>query len=173
MLGLGSVETCYIKNGNYLIKGNGNKKEWILYKSATNKIYEKYKNNDTIFVIDASVNNNTIKEKYRYKNTAKWTYKNSETGKAEVLKYNEYVFITDQGTEYFYYHKKYKIDPTLFADHKYGHFSDFVLLSGCIPLDINKDLGPYNCSWSAEDFFFEKLEDTVFKIPYHLILKNK
>ena len=55
-IGLGMTETFHIKNGDYLITGDGSKKEWVLYKSSTNKIYEKYKNNDTLFVIDAGKN---------------------------------------------------------------------------------------------------------------------
>jgi hypothetical protein len=171
--GLGSVETFYIKNGDYLIKGNGQKKDWILYKSSTNKIYEKFKNNDTLYVTDASINNNSIKEQHHHKNAAKWRHENYETGKSEIIKCDEYVFITDQGNEYFYYNKKYKIDSKLFANHKHGHFGNFVALSNCIPLQINKNVGPYNCDWFAGDFVWEKIDDSVFKVPDNFVLKNK
>jgi hypothetical protein len=172
-IGLGTIETFYIKNGDYLIKGNGSKKEWVLYKSSTNKIYTKYKGNDTLFVNDASINHNKIKDKYHYRKAATVTEKNSVTGKKETIRRDdEYVFITENGDEYFYYNRKYKINSKLFVNHRHGHLSEFVGLSNCIPLVMNFNVGKYNCEKFAGDIVPERLDNSFFAIPNDLVLKE-
>ncbi len=175
-LGLGSEETFYIKNGDYLIKGNGSSKEWSLYKSSTNRIYEKYSRNDTVYAIDAGINNNTIRYKYHYKNVTSKKSEDTIKGKIKWIELHdrEYVFDTENGVEYFYYFKKYKINAKLFSQHKYWHWGDFVTLSNSIPHIIIFQVDGYTCEKMAyDDFISEKLDDSLFDLPKNLLIKEK
>lgn len=171
-IGLGMKEIFHIKNGDYLITGDGSKKEWVLYKSSTNKIYEKYKNNDTLFVIDAGKALPPIEKKYHYRNSSKITDTDTKTGKKTKRKDSEYVFIIGQSQVYYYYNKKYKINGKLFLNHKYDYLSDFVSLSNCIPLSSNYNIGEFNCSKTAYEFIPDTLDDKLFEIPKNLIIKE-
>lgn len=171
-IGLGMTETFYIKNGDYLITGDGNKKEWVLYKNTTNKIYEKYRNNDTLYVIDAGKDLPAIEMKQHFRNSSKTLATNSKTGKIAKRKDNEYVFIIGESQVYYYYNKKYQLNGKLFANHKYEYLSDFVNLTNCIPLARNYTFEDFNCSKTAYEFIPETLNEKLFEIPKNLIIKE-
>lgn len=170
-IGLGNNEVFYIKNGDYLITGNGINKEWILYKSSTNKVYEKFRNNDTLYAIDAGINTDTILETYHYKKSAIIKDKNIKSGKTTILKCDEYIFKLSYKMEYFYFNKKYKIDTKLFSNYKLEHLADFINLSHSIPLLRNYIVCDYVCDKNAIEFIAEKLDDKLFAIPNNLIIK--
>lgn len=172
----GDAETFYIKDGNYLIKSNGLLKEWILYKNSTNRIYEKYKNNDTIYSIDAGIYDNPIHYKHHYKNVTSKKIEDPITGKFKMIELHdrEYVFDTENGVEYFYYYKKNKINAKLFSQHKYQHWNDFVNLSNSVPYIWIFQIDGYTCEKSTyDDFISEKLDDSIFDLPKNLLIKEK
>ncbi len=173
LIGLGTNEIFYIKNGDYFVTGNGLKKEWILYKSSTNKIYEKYLNNDTLFIIDAGVESEAILKKYHYRKSATISDKNNNTSNTNSIKYDEYVFILASSIEYFYFNKKYSIDYKMFTNYKSEHLGKFIMLSHSIPLIRNFTIGEYNCNKNAVEIIPQKIKDDFFEIPKKLITKIK
>lgn len=171
-IGLGDMETFYIKNGNFLITGNGLKKEWILYKNSTNKIYEKYKNNDTLYVIDVGINKDSILETYHHRAKSTITETTNGVTKTRIEKYKECVFSLNNTMEYFYYYKgKYKVDSRLFAKFRHEHFGNFIAISNCLPAIRNYNTNNFNCNKTADSFIAEKLDDKLFEIPSNLIIK--
>lgn len=172
-IGLGNIEMFYIKNGDFLITGNGLKKEWILYKSSANKIYEKYKNNDTLYVIDASINNDTILDTWHHKTSVKITSTVNGVKKTRTEKYKECVFNLNGRMEYFYYFRgKYKVDSKLFANFKREHFGNFLAISNSLPAIRNYNIDGFNCNKNANYFTPGKLDDKLFEIPCGLIMKQ-
>lgn len=173
-IGLGNTETFYIKNGDFLITGNGQKKEWVLYKSSTNKLYEKYKDNDTLYVLDTRINNDIILDTYHHRTKSTITETTNGVTKTKVEKYKECVFRLENTMEYFYYYKgKYKVDSKLFSNYKREHFGNFIAISNCLPVIRNYNTDGYNCNKTADTFTSEKLDNKIFDIPANLIVKQK
>ncbi len=175
-IGLGNKEIFYIKNGDFLITGNGLHKEWILYKSLSNKIYEKYRNNDTLFVTDAGMNNDVIFDTYHENVKSKITETINGVTKTRIEKKKECVFRLESTMEiFYYYHGKYKVDGKFFANFKHEHFGNFIKISNSLPAIRNYNTEGFNCNKNADSSSFssEKLDDKLFEIPSNLIVKQK
>ncbi len=159
----GTEEEFFIKNGNYLIKSNGTKNEWKLYLSSTNLIYEKRRNNDTLYTYNAGINKDTILEINSYKSHSK----NDTSGLREV------VLHCNSGSQYFYYDKKYQMDQSLFSRHKVNNLNSYLRKSNSIPLTMVFETHNITYEKMSRGIEPQKLEYSIFAIPKNLIVKNK
>ena len=159
----GTVEEFYIKNGDYLIKSNGSKNEWKLYTSNTNFIYEKFRANDTIYITNAGLNNDTIHKTNFYKNHLK----------NDTLELKEIMFHCSSGAQYFYYSMNYKMDGSHFAKHNLNNLSSYLKKAAAIPLIQVQETHSYTIEKTFTKIESLKLEPSTFTIPKNLVQKIK
>ncbi len=159
----GTTEEFFIRNGNYLSKSNGTNYEWKLYINATNLIYEKRRNNDTLYTKNASLNSDTIHKINAY----------NSNSKNDTSKLMEVVLHCTSGTQYFYYDKKYQMDQSLFSQHRVNNLSAYLRKAGSVPL--TEVFESHNITYEKIAISIEpqKLEANFFALPKNLILKTK
>lgn len=152
---LGSEQEYFIKKGNYKSISNGTMFQWQLYLNNENKIYNKLAASNSAFWLDASQAAETI------------TKIEVVTNAAEVLGYscNVVVITTPTATEKYYFNSKFAVDPTVFVDHKYGNWSEFVAQSKALPLKTVIDNSQFLLESEAKSIKASKISDDFFELP--------
>ncbi len=152
---LGTEQEYIIKKGNYKSISNGTMFQWQLYLNNENKIYNKLAASNSAFWLDASQAAETITKIEVVKNAA------------EVIGYScdMVVITTPTATEKYYYNIKFAVDPSLFVNHKYGNWADFVAKSKSLPLKIVIDNSQFILQSEAKSIKASKVPDDVFELP--------
>lgn len=152
---MGSVQEYYIKNGNYKSITNGSLVQWQLYVNKDNKLYNKMGNTETLLWNDGSVNQDEVLKAEVNKGTT------------EILGYkcDELSLTCKSGTQKYYFSTELSVEPTLFINHKFGNWYDYVLRSKALPLKSIVENAQFILVSEATAVKAMKLEDVFFRLP--------
>ena len=144
-----------LKGGNYRTTSNGTYLLWQLYVQKDNKLYTKVANSNSIFWNDGAENKDEVLKAELTKNAL------------EILghKCDELVLTCKSGVQKYYFTSKFKLDPKLFENHKFGNFYDYVVKAKAVPLKITIDNVQFTMESVATSVDTQKIDDTLFELP--------
>jgi hypothetical protein len=130
---MGTRQEYLIKNGDYKSLTNGSLVQWQLYINKDNKLYNKLATSETILFTDGSVNTDEV-----------LSYELNK-GVAEVLgnKCDELILTCKSGIQKYYFCSRYGVDATLYKNHKYFNWYNYLCRANALPLKLvveNKEL---------------------------------
>jgi hypothetical protein len=150
------------KGGNYRIKSNGTFLQWQLYRRADNRVYTKFSNSPSILWNDGAVNPDEVLKSELNKNVV------------DVLGYkcDELILTCKSGVQKYYFNSKFKIDPKVFENHKFGNLYEYVSKSGAVPLKIVIDNVQFTMESVAASVEVQKIDDGLFALPADATLEK-
>jgi hypothetical protein len=159
---MGSRQEYMIKNGAYKSVANGLLFQWQLYVSTDNKLYSKMANSDSLLWTNAGINPDEVLE-------AKLI--DEET---EILGYRctGLILKCKSGTQKYYFSTKLPVDATLYVNHKFGNWYDFISRSKSLPLKAiieNEQLILENVATEVNRM---ELDNKVFELPANSSVKT-
>lgn len=121
---MGTLQTYYIKGGNYKSVFNGLFIKMQLYSNIENKSYSLTAKSDSLYWEDYSKNKD-VATKYEI-----------EKGKETVMGIvcDVIIVYTSKSKTYYYYNKKYAVNPEVFAEHQYGNWYYIISKTKALPL---------------------------------------
>lgn len=152
---MGTTQEYFIKGGNYKSLANGSIFQWQLYVNSDNKIYSKMSNSETVLWNEGLENKDEIIKTELNK------------GVSEILGYmcDELIFTCKSGTQKYYFNSKFSVDPSLFVNHKFGNWYDFLLKSHALPLKAIIDNAQFTSEIVATEVVEMKLDNHLFELP--------
>lgn len=152
---MGTTQEYIIKGGDYKSSSNGTLVQWQLYINKDNKLYNKMSNSETIFWNDGNTNPDSIISVEINK------------GVTEILGYkcDEVVLTCKSGLQKYYFNQKIAVDISLFKNHLYGNWYDFLKVSKSLPLKSIIETQQFTLVSEATDIKEMKLDDKVFQLP--------
>ena len=159
---MGTTVEYNLKEGNYKTISNGTFLLWQLYVQQNNKLYTKFSNSNSVFWNDGAENKDEVLKIDLNKKAL------------EILghKCDELVLTCKSGVQKYYFTSKFKIDPKLFENHKFGNFYDYVVKSRALPLKITIDNVQFFMESVATSVEEQKIDDTLFKLPEDAMLEK-
>ena len=151
---LGTTQTYFIKGGDYKSETNGTFVQWQIYVSKDNKLYNKMANSETLIWNDGAINSDTVLKAELNK------------GVTEILGYkcDELILTCKSGVQKYYFNSKLSVDPTLFVNHKFGNWYEFVSRSKSLPLKSIVDNAQFTFESVATEVIPMKIEKGVFEL---------
>lgn len=152
---MGTTQEYIIKGGDYKSSSNGTLVQWQLYINKDNKLYNKMSNSETIFWNDGNTNPDSIISVEINK------------GVTEILGYkcDEVVLTCKSGLQKYYFNQKIAVDISLFKNHLYGNWYDFLKVSKSLPLKSIIETQQFTLVSEATDIKEMKLDDKEFQLP--------
>lgn len=152
---MGTVQEFLIKGPDYKYSSNGSIFQWQLYNSKANKLYKKMTNSDFIQWNDAGTNSDKVISVVLNK------------GVAEILGYkcNEVVLTCKSGVQKYYFNEKFAVDISLFKNHLYGNWYEFLKVSQSLPLKSIIESQQFTVESVATEVIEMKPEDKEFRVP--------
>lgn len=152
---MGTTQEYIIKGGDYKSSSNGTLVQWQLYINKDNKLYNKMSNSETIFWNDGITNPDSIISVVINK------------GVTEILGYkcDEVVLTCKSGVQKYYFNQKIAVDISLFKNHLYGNWYDFLKVSKSLPLKSIIETQQFTLVSEATDIKEMKLDDKEFRLP--------
>jgi len=152
---MGTTQEYIIKGGDYKSSSNGTLVQWQLYINKDNKLYNKMSNSETIFWNDGIINPDSIISVVINK------------GVTEILGYkcDEVVLTCKSGVQKYYFNQKIAVDISLFKNHLYGNWYDFLKVSKSLPLKSIIETQQFTLVSEATDIKEMKLDDKEFRLP--------
>lgn len=152
---MGGTQEYYIKGGNYKSVTNGTLMQWQLYVNSENKLYSKMSNSETVFWNDGLTNPDPIISIKLNKNVIK------------ILGYecDELILTCKSGIQKYYFNSILKIDVSLFENHKFGNWYDFLKESNSLPLKMIIDNAQFTMVNIATEVKEMKLNEKDFQLP--------
>lgn len=152
---LGISQEYYIKNGNYKSITNGTFAQWQLYVNSENKVYSKFANSTSAIWNDAIVQGDEVIE----------VKINREVLEILGKKCDEIILICKSGIQKYYFSSKLGVDSTLFKNHKFGNWFDFISKSNSLPLKMIIENPQFTMTSIATSATETELQDSFFRIP--------
>lgn len=152
------------KNGNYRTELNSNPRSWSIYKPESNKIYtfQEGEASGICTVTDAGADyESTLSGKLpRIEKQDTTVVINGRNCEVVTVKWKS-------GTYSYYYEKGYlQVDPKLFKAHIYDGWSEFLQLSGALPVRIVKEVnGMSTATMDLVSATPETIDIKLFDIP--------
>ncbi len=155
---MGDTQEYYIKDGNYKSVTNGTLMQWQLYVGSENKIYSKMSNSETVFWNDGLTNTESIISVELNKNVI------------EILGYkcDELILTCESGIQKYYFNSTLKVDVSLFENHKFGNWYDFLKESNALPLKMIIDNAQVTMENIATEVKEMKLNEKDFQLPENI-----
>lgn len=152
---MGTTQEYIIKGGDYKSSSNGTLVQWQLYINKDNKLYNKMSNSETIFWNDGITNPDSIISVEINK------------GVIEILGYkcDEVILTCKSGVQKYYFNQKIAVDVSLFKNHLYGNWYDFLKVSKSLPLKSIIETQQFTLVSLATDIKEMKLDDKEFQLP--------
>ena len=152
---MGSTQEYFIKEGDYKSVANGSMFQWQLYVNKDNKLYTKMSNTETLIWNDGAVNPDSV---------LKAVIKKEVT---EILGYmcDELVLTCKSGVQKYYYSSKLSVDAKLFANHKFGNWSEFLAQTNALPLKSIIETAQFVLESIAIEIKPMKLDKPFFELP--------
>lgn len=151
---MGGTQEYYIKGGNYKSVTNGTLMQWQLYINSENKLYSKMSNSETVFWNDGLTNPDSIISVKLNKNVIK------------ILGYecDELILTCKSGIQKYYFNSTLKVDVSLFENHKFGNWYDFLKESNALPLKVVIDNAQFTMESIATEVKEMKLNEKYFQL---------
>lgn len=152
---MGSTQEYIIKGGNYRSSTNGTMFTWQLYLNSDNKLYNKMSNSETILWNDGSENKDSILKVELNKQVV------------EILGYkcDELILTCKSGVQKYYFNSKLGVDFSLFSNHLYGNWYDYVKLAQALPLKMVMEAEPFILTSMAIEVKEMKIDEKELKLP--------
>jgi len=152
---MGTTQEFFIKGGNYKSTMNGTLVLWQLYVNQDNKLYTKMSNVQSILWNDGAVNTDEVLKSEINKNAI------------EILGHmcDELILTCKSGIQKFYFSSKLKIDPALYANHKFSNWNEVIAKSSSLPLKIILDNHQFGLESIATSITPMSLDDKLFELP--------
>lgn len=159
---MGTSLEYHFKGGNYRITSNGTFLQWQLYRQVDNKVYTKFSNSASILWNDGAVNPDEVLKSELNRNVV------------DVLGYkcDELILTCKSGVQKYYFNSRFKIDPKVFENHKFGNFYEYASKSGALPLKIVIDNVQFTLESSALSVEEQKIDDELFVLPANAMLEK-
>lgn len=152
---MGTTQEFSIKGGDYKSSLNGKLVQWQIYINQDNKLYTKMSNVSSILWKDASISDNEVLTSEINKNVI------------EILGYmcDELVLTCKSGVQKFYFNSALKVDPALYANHKFLNWNEVMLKSNALPLKIILGTAQFDLESIAVEIKPMVLDKTLFELP--------
>lgn len=152
---MGSIQTYYIKNGDYKSIANGSFFQWMLYVNKDNKLYTKMANSENLLWNDGAENNDEVLTAQVNK------------GVTEILGYvcDELILTCKSGVQKYYFSAEISVDAKLFVNHKFGNWHDFISKSNALPLKSIVESEQFSLVSVAKQVKSVELDTTIFELP--------
>lgn len=152
---MGTTQEYIIKVGDYKSSSNGTLFQWQLYINKDNKLYNKMSNSETIFWNEGDTNPDSII--------------NIEINKGvtEILGYkcDEVILTCKSGVQKYYFNQKVAVDISLFKNHLYGNWYEFLKVSKSLPLKSIIETEQFTMVSVATNIKEMKLDNKEFQLP--------
>jgi hypothetical protein len=151
---MGDKSTYFTSAGNYKSVSNGTVLNWQLYIHAENKIYNKFANGHVQW-INAWTDHDSV---FNF---------NVKRNAATIMGYtcDELTLFCRSGLQIYYYSSRFKMDPKLFAKHRYGNYAAYLAEAGAIPLKFIVSSKELKIEEVAVGIKPQKLDPGVFTLP--------
>jgi len=152
---LGYQQEYFFKKGNFKSVSNGNFFQWQIYILKDNKLYNKLANSETLFWMDAAVNNDEVIKTELTKSAV------------TVLGHtcDEVVLTCKSGIQKYYFTSKIGVDPQLFSNFHYQNWSTFISTAKALPVKMLIENQQFVMESVAIEISAMKLDDTLFRLP--------
>jgi hypothetical protein len=152
---MGTTQEFSIKGGDYKSSLNGKLVQWQIYINQDNKLYTKMSNVSSILWKDAAINDNEVLTSEINKNAI------------EILGYtcDELILTCKSGVQKFYFNSALKVDPALYANHKFLNWNEVISKSSALPLKIILDTPQFSLESIAVEIKPMVLDKTLFELP--------
>jgi hypothetical protein len=152
---LGSKQEYFIKEGDYKSITNGSFVQWQLYINKDNKLYNKMANSEALLWNDGAVNTDEVLKSELHKDMT------------EILGYkcDELVLTCKSGVQKYYFSPQLSIDPTLFENHKFGNWYEYVSRAKSHSLKVVTENAQFILENVATEVKPMKLEKAFFALP--------
>ncbi len=152
---MGQQQEYLIKGSNYKSTMNGTMMQWQIYRGDDNKLYIKTANSPVIYWKDGSENPDEVKKAEINK------------GVVTIAGYlcDELVLTCKSGVQKYYFNPKIKVDPSQFANHKFGNWSEVVSRTKALPLKIVVDTPQVTIESEATEVSEARIDDKEFALP--------
>jgi hypothetical protein len=152
---MGSVQEYFIKNGDYKSVSNGSFLQWQLYVNKDNKVYTKMAASETLLWNDGASNSDEVLKAEVNK------------GVTEISGYtcDELILTCKNGVQKYYFSTKISVDTSLFVNHRFGNWYDFLSRSNSLPLKSIVDNGQFILESVATEIKEMKLDKGLFELP--------
>lgn len=160
---MGTIQEYIIKGADYKSSFNGTTFQWQQYDSKTNKLYNKMANSKSIQWIDAGTNDDKVLSVKLNK------------GVTEVLGYkcDEVILTCQSGVQKYYYNEKMAVDISLFRNHLYGNWFEYLKVAKSLPLKSIIETPQFIVESVATEIIELELEETEFRVPDKSKVANK
>ncbi|WP_316838576.1 hypothetical protein [Pedobacter gandavensis] len=151
---MGTTQEYFIKGGDYKSIMNGSFLKMQLYRSTENRSYMLTGNSDIVYWEDYSKNKD-VAIKYEVQKS-----KEIIMGiPCDVL-----VVYTPKSKSYYYFNKKYAVNPELFKQHIYGNWYYIISRTKALPLKTVYEDDQFVLTSTAIDITPKKLNANVFEL---------
>ncbi|HYV91014.1 MAG TPA: hypothetical protein VE978_04500 [Chitinophagales bacterium] len=162
---IGGQQEYYIRGGNYKATMNGSVVAAYYYHAKENKLYTEFQDGSRMYWNDAAVNNDSVLSFEVKKNAVR------------ILGYNcdELILHTRKGTQIYDFAPQLAVDPSLFVNHKFGNWYDYLKIARAIPLRmiveqdqviITSEALAVKPAKLSDDYFVLPAVDEIVKSPY-------
>jgi len=144
-----------MKGASYHTACNGTLLQWQLYLPKENKLYSKFSNSPAILWNDGAVNADSVIKTELNKNAL------------EILgnSCDELILTCKSGVQKYYFSSKYKVDPALFQNHKFGNWYTYISQAKAMPLKIVIDNAQFTLESIATAVKKERVNEQLFTLP--------
>jgi hypothetical protein len=80
-------------------------------------------------------------------------------------KCDELILTCNNGTQKYYFNSKFSIDPSMFSQHQYGNYYNYLSKAKAVPLKIIMETPQFILESIAVEIVPEKLNNKEFDIP--------
>lgn len=159
---LGTKLEYFIKGGNYKSVLDGSYLQMTLYRQQDNKSYTKLATSDTLYWNDAAVaKEEVISHKILKKQE-----------KVMGIMCDALVVETKNSVTTYYFNSKYRMDPSLYTNHKFGNHDFVVSKTKALYLKMVMETPQFTLIGIAQEVKRTKLDDSVFALPERVVLKE-
>lgn len=160
---MGTVQDYIIKGADYKSSFNGTTYQWQQYDSKTNKLFNKMTNSKSIQWMDAGTNDDKVLSVKLNK------------GVTEVLGYkcDELILTCESGVQKYYFNEKLAVDVSLFKNHLYGNWYEYLKIAKSLPLKSIIESPQYLVERTATEIIEMELGEREFQVPDKGKVANK
>ena len=152
---VGMQEEYYIKGGNYKSVMSGSVVASYLYHSKENKLYTEFREGGIMYWNDAAINTDSVLSFEVKKNAVR------------ILNYDcdELILHCKKGTHTYDYAPQLAADPSLFINHKFGNWYDYLKIAKALPLRMVIEQDQVIITSEATSVKQMRLSDDFFALP--------
>jgi hypothetical protein len=151
----GTKQEYFIKDGDYKTVSNGSFEQGRLYVRKENKIYNEFANDKTLIWWDAANNNDSVLKAEITK------------GVTTILGYqcDELILTCRSGVQKYYFNSSLSVDPALFANHKFGNWSEYFSRTKSVPLKMVLQTKQFTLERTATQVKSMKIDKALMGFP--------